>query len=144
MRQWINMKMIKKKAQHLAELSLLIAVVFTAFTGMQIFVKRSLQAKAKSSIDSGITLAQKVIPAMQMPLEFPRSEEEDAVILKQYEPYYQDEETVMDSESMQVEENFGIEKGAAGNARFVSETYSKSGLEQQAIKSFDKRSDVVW
>ena len=43
--------MLKHRGQHLAELALCLAVVTAVFMGMQLYVKRSLQARLKAGAD---------------------------------------------------------------------------------------------
>ena len=65
--------MIFNKAQTLAEYALLITIIVAAIAGMQIYLKRGLQAKYKSFVDGAGQMAG----------------------IKQYEPYYvQSEQTI--------------------------------------------------
>lgn len=50
-----------KKAQTLSEMTIMIVVVLSALAGMQVYVKRGIQAKVKSGIDFGVGLANKAI-----------------------------------------------------------------------------------
>ena len=64
------------KAQTLAEYALLITIIVAAIAGMQIYVKRGLQAKYKSFVDGTGNM----------------------VGIKQYEPYYNQSEEIIDLE----------------------------------------------
>ena len=65
-----------KRAQSLVEYAILISIVIAALVGMQVYVKRGLQAKYKGAVDST----------------------GDAVGIKQYEPYYADKTQTIQQE----------------------------------------------
>jgi len=46
--------MLKRNGQNLTEYTLIIATVITVFVGMEAFVKRAIQAKNKSAIETAI------------------------------------------------------------------------------------------
>jgi len=70
-----------KRAQSTMEYALLIAVVIGVFSAMQIYMRRSMQAKIKSGSDNAATVA----------LQGTEAEAKTATLFgteKQYEPYY--------------------------------------------------------
>lgn len=69
---------LSHKAQSLAEYSLVIALVFASILGMQIYVKRGLQARIKTFVD-GATQGISSVAKLEKPLT-------------QYEPYYTNSE----------------------------------------------------
>ena len=80
---------LKKKAQSLTELGVLLSLVIAATIGMQVYVKRGLQAKYKSAVDAaGDALTRTVIDDNGTPDDL-----DDDITkvykLHQYEPYYE-------------------------------------------------------
>lgn len=65
----------KRKAQSLTEYALVIALVGSGLLGMQVYVKRGLQAKVKSFVDGSVRESARLANQNQ---------------ISQYEPYYMD------------------------------------------------------
>lgn len=65
----------KRKAQSLTEYALVIALVGAGLIGMQVYVKRGLQAKVKSFVDGSVRESARIANKPQ---------------ISQYEPYYTD------------------------------------------------------
>lgn len=53
---------INKEAQTLAEKTIILAVVISAFFAMQTYIKRGVQARIKTGVSAGVNLANKAIP----------------------------------------------------------------------------------
>jgi len=82
--------MIANKAQSLAEYAVLVALIVAALAGINVYLKRGLQARYKTLVD-GATTFTKVIPATET-----TPEEVIIVGVKQYEPYYAQSEQTID------------------------------------------------
>ena len=75
------MRLSVKKAQSIAEYVILLASVAAVFVGMQVYVRRGLQARLKDASDSVVATMNQRLGANE-----PNHQNEP----NQYEPYYQD------------------------------------------------------
>lgn len=83
----------KRKAQSLTEYALVIALVGSGLIGMQVYVKRGLQAKVKSFVDGSVRESARIANKPQ---------------ISQYEPYYTDSKfSVTQSQKSEIAYNPG-------------------------------------
>jgi hypothetical protein len=114
----------KFKAQSLAEVSILLMLTVAFIVGMQVYVKRSIQARYKGSIDVAVDLVTSLAESS----------------LKQYEPYYQD--TVSDSTLKY------LNTDTAGNEdthqKIITGQHFQSKSQVSSVKGVDFEQDDGW
>ena len=132
---------LNKKAQNTMEYALLIAIVVGAFTGMQLYLRRSLQLRIKSSTDT--------IPGMVTD-NFNSEEDktglsglfvdQNKTYTSQYEPYY----TRKGKYEMTTDSGEGIEYGASsekGGLRRVDNAVTKRAGTQGVLGPMEPDKD---
>jgi len=115
---------VKIKAQTLSEVSLLLMLTVSIILGMQVYVKRSLQARYKSSVDAAVELATSLAGSS----------------LKQYEPYYED--TTSDSTSKYL--NIDTAKYEGADRKIAAGQYFQSEGRISSVKGVDFDEDDIW
>lgn len=121
------MLLMMNKAQTLAEISVLLGVVVLAFTGMQVYIKRGLQARYKTSVDAAVSMAQK-------------SAEEESGLL-QYEPYYQDQAQKSTAKQADVE---SFETSEGQQRKLQRKEYLDQSIERSSVLGVKFEEDDHW
>ena len=105
-------------AQAISEICILLFVVVVALVGIQLYVKRGLQARYKTSVDAAVTMA--LVAA-------------NAGVYRQYEPYYRDDASLSGSKHMVSEAFDDTGDGHSSNARaqFRQDTATSSRTEAE-------------
>lgn len=123
-----------KKAQHMTEYAILVGVVISAFVGMQVYVKRGLNARVKAGTDA-FTHPNATISFGNVSTEFKN--------LSQYEPYYE----VSKGESYQE----SIKQTHMGDGKIVEEIESQISARaggsyrgEEAGNATQETRDAVW
>jgi len=115
---------VKAKAQTLSEMSLLLMLTVAVILGMQGYIKRSLQARYKSSIDAAVELAASLAESS----------------LKQYEPYY--ENTTSDSTLKYL--NIDTAKYEGSDRKIATGQHFQSKSQISSLKGVDFDGDDIW
>ncbi len=112
--------MFSKKGQNIAEYAILIALVIAAAVGMQVYVKRGWQGKVKDATDFSVPV--EVIQGQPL-LDFST---------KQYEPYYQKQESTIVSDRTLTEKS-----GARGEI-------SRTNVTETTGRAKDSYDETLW
>lgn len=130
---------MRKKAQYLAEMAILLGAVVAVIISMQTYMRRSLQAKIRDSVDSGVVAGQQELSAVSKSLNFEVSNNQP--ILKQYEPYYVDESATYQTKQANREK---ITPQQGKNVKITQESYSGSAVDSKSRVGFDTNTDQYW
>jgi len=114
----------KSKAQSLAETSILLMLAVAVIVGMQGYIKRSLQARYKTSVDTAVGMVASLAGSS----------------LEQYEPYYQDTA----SDSMLKYLNLDTAKQEDSVRKIVAGQHFQSNSQVSAVKGVDFDEDDGW
>jgi len=123
----LSRKDYKVLAQSISEICMLLFVVIIALGSIQLYVKRALQARHKGSVDAAVTMTLVAT---------------NALIYKQYEPYYKDEHLTTISKQL-VTETFGEEE-EEHFSRSRAQLWQKSNITSQSEADFEKESIWRW
>ena len=117
----------KKKvlAQSISEICLLLFVVVVALVGIQLYVKRALQARFKGSVDAAVTMALLAT---------------NAYVYKQYEPYYTDQEFSTTTQEIATE----MMQGEEGQKSLRSRTHIRQDSEVSSKHEADFHKGAIW
>ena len=122
------MKSKRIKTQSLAEASVLLTLAVAVVLGMQVYIKRSLQARYKSSVDTAVNMASSVVGVSL----------EDS--LKQYEPYYQK----MTSNSTMKYLDSDSAEGSGSGQKIINSRHSQYKSRISSSEGVDFNEDEVW
>ena len=111
--------MSKRKGQNIAEYSILIALVIAAAVAMQVYVKRGIQGRVADAVDYAPTT-----DIMEVSVNIGAT--------KQYEPYYQKEDSTAQSD-------FGYQE-SLGNRGLTTRT----GVTQSQSRAQDSYTSQLW
>ncbi|MDD2679214.1 MAG: hypothetical protein PHO03_00210 [Candidatus Omnitrophica bacterium] len=112
-----------RRAQSTMEYALLIAVVIGVFSAMQIYMRRSMQAKVKSGADNMSTVVLQGTEAGDKTQALFGTE-------KQYEPYYIREGQYQFSTESTEGREAGVVTEAGGKKEVTGATVSRTGTQQ--------------
>ena len=137
---------MNKKAQHLSEMALIFTTVMMVLGGMQLYVKRGLNAKLKKGIDLGTELAQMAVadykPIMSDEEDMASYDDSDEVLL-QYETYQKQEITESKSKSASADAALNNWTGDDSGLN-IHTTYSSSEMKKASRTGFDREVDNIW
>jgi hypothetical protein len=117
--------MSKRKGQNIAEYSILIALVIAAAVAMQVYVKRGIQGRVADAVDYAPTLS-----IMNVAVNVGAT--------KQYEPYYQREDSTASSD-FGYSEALGERGQTTRSGVTQSQTRAQSSYTAQLWNSFNTR-----
>ena len=121
-----------KRGESLTELAVLLSIVILAFLGIQTYLKRGLQARYKSSVDAATSLVSKVSNHSVLLQYEP---------LRQYEPYYRDETSIITTNQMNDSETMLTQ----GRKRLlIRESVISQTLNTFSRRGADFEEDDVW
>lgn len=118
--------MFNKKGQNIAEYAILIALVIAAAVAMQVYVKRGIQGRVADATDYAVDVE---VVESQPVLQFST---------KQYEPYYLDQSSTVESDRSLDEA--GSQRGGIARTGVTEATTRELGSyeRQQDITVFDR------
>ena len=119
----INKRQVK--AQSFSEVSILLSLVVIGLIGMQVYVKRGLQARYKSAVDAAVDMT-----CSASNVEF----------LRQYEPYYQKETSDFSVKALNGEEL----KREKGRRKIIQKQYSYQEGNLFSKEGVDFEKDDIW
>jgi acetylornithine deacetylase/succinyl-diaminopimelate desuccinylase-like protein len=136
-----------RRGQYLSELVIILAVAIGAIVGMQSYLRRSMQAKLKNTVEAGVRLAQKGAADMDWFNVTPATV--DASMPIQYEPYYTNEtldmglkQATREKSAPQLDAN---NQPVAGKYGIVTqESFSYSNITSSGETGFNTTGDKDW
>jgi len=127
------MTKFKRKAQSVTEYAILLGVAIAVFAGMQLYVKRGLNARIKQATDSATTAGGDLtlsVGGYHMNL----------TTQKQYEPYYTESQSKTYQESVEREQL----KDGKISKEIVSEISGSAAGSYRAEKTYQDADETKW